>query len=99
MPHGPVIEGLNADSGYILVLNQKANDIRNHIASKYNEDLSNLTNIDIIVLGMVIVPFESREMFPGFVSNETIFRCMMSAIGALPASGCDALCQSKNRPS
>lgn len=36
---------------------------------------------------MVIVPFESREMFPGFVSNETIFRCMMSAIGAVAGLG------------
>ena len=30
-----------------------------------------------------MVPFESREMLPGSVSNNQIFECMMDAIGSV----------------
>jgi len=90
LPHSPIqpTEG-ELQSTYIEVLNQKAGYIRNYILSKYQEDLSNLSNKEIIVLGLIIVPFESREIFPGLVTNEEAFDCMMTAIGA--ATGISAL--------
>ncbi len=82
-------EGANASGNYIEVLTQKAVEIRNYIASKYSEDLSNLSDIDVIALGIVLVPFEQRDMFLGRVSNQQAFDCMMTAIGV--ATGLSSL--------
>jgi hypothetical protein len=85
----PTEGNFTSNPAYVEVLNQKAAEIRNYIAVKYREDLSNLTNIEVITLGLIIVPFESREMSPGYMNNEQIFDCMMVAIGA--ATGINAL--------
>lgn len=81
LPHGPIqpTEG-ELQSTYVQVLNQKAAEIRNYVALKYREDLSDLSNIDVIVLGLGIVPFESRESAAGFVTNEQIFNCFLDAL-------------------
>jgi len=39
------------------------------------------------MLGVVMVPFESRDMMPGYMSYEQMFRCMMNAIGAVSGIG------------
>lgn len=54
-------------------------EVRNYIAGKYAEDLSDFSNTDIITLGIILVPFEERDMFLGRVSNEQAFGCMMTA--------------------
>ncbi len=84
LPHLPY-QSDELSAPYIEVLNQKANDIRSYIAAKYGEDISNLPNKDVIVLGLVMVPFESRDSYPGRISNQQAFECMMEAIGV--ASG------------
>lgn len=67
------------------MLNQKAGEIRNYVAVKYNEDLSELSNKDVIVLGLIMVLFEERDSYAGRISNQQAFDCMMTAIGV--ASG------------
>lgn len=81
LPHGPVADEFGGNTAYIEVLNQKATEIRNYIAVKYYEDLSNLSNAEVIVLGIIMVPFESRDNIPGIISNQQAFDCMMTAIG------------------
>ncbi len=77
LPHSPIEPtGGELQSTYIQVLTQKAGDIRNYIAGKYYEDLSDLSDINIIVLGLIIIPFESRDNTPGYISNEQAFDCM-----------------------
>jgi hypothetical protein len=85
----PYTEGANTNGNFTQVLAQKATEIRNFIASKYYEDLSNLTDIDVIVLGIMLVPFERRELSQGFAPNQKAFDCMMTAVGA--ATGIGAL--------
>jgi hypothetical protein len=83
LPHGseePV--GGDLSAGYIQVLNQKATEIRNYISNRYHEDLSNLSNIEVIVMGLIGIPFESRDNLPGYQTNAQIFDCMMTAVGA-----------------
>lgn len=98
LPHVPgeeqFGEGDNLNSNYTIVLNEKALEIRNYIAIKYSEDLSNLSNIDIITLGIILVPFEQRDMFLGRVSNAQAFSCMMGAIGT--ATGISSLISAWN---
>ncbi|HNU87155.1 MAG TPA: hypothetical protein PKJ94_02650 [Ferruginibacter sp.] len=87
LPHGPVADEFGGSTAYIEVLNQKATEIRNYIAAKYYEDLSSLSNLEVVMLGVVMVPFESRDMMPGYMSYEQMFRCMMNAIGAVSGIG------------
>lgn len=89
LPHGPVSDEFGGSTAYIEVLNQKATEIRNYIAAKYYEDLSNLSNAEVIVLGIIMVPFEQRDTYAGRISNQQAFDCMMTAIGV--ASGIYAL--------
>lgn len=88
LPHTPY-QSDELYSPYIEVLDQKANDIRNYVISKYGEDLSNLTNKEVIVLGLIMIPFEARDAVAGRISNEQAFDCMMTAIGV--ATGLNAL--------
>jgi hypothetical protein len=86
LPHGPGSEefsggGSNATGDYIQVLTQKAGDIRSYIAMKYGEDFSNFSNEEIMVLGLIMVPFETKENYAGRISNAQAFDCMMTAIG------------------
>ena len=89
LPHGPVSDEFGGNTAYIEVLNQKATEIRNYIAAKYYDDLNNFSNAEVIVIGIIMVPFESRDNIPGIITNQQAFDCMMTAIGV--ASGIYAL--------
>lgn len=65
---------------YIEVLSQKAAIVKNYVSSKYYEDLSELRDIDVIALAVIMVPFESRGDLLR-VSNLQAFDYMMTAIG------------------
>jgi K+-transporting ATPase A subunit len=86
LPHAPA-EPDELNAPYIQVLNQKAGEVRNYVAMKYYEDLSDLSNMDVIVLGIAIIPFEERDIYPGRVSNEQAFSCMIDAVGTLFLAG------------
>ena len=86
--------GTNANVNFIVVLNQKAQEIRNYISAKYGEDFGNLPSINVIILGIAMVPFEQRDMLTGRVSYEQAFGCMMTALSG--ATGISALVSAWN---
>ncbi len=96
LPHQPASEEFSSGStndqfgntNYVEVLSQKAAIVRSYVAGKYYEDLSELRDIDVIALAVVMVPFESRGNMQR-VSYQQAFDCMMTAIGV--ATGISSL--------
>jgi hypothetical protein len=43
------------------MLNQKGNDLRNYISIEYEEDFSHFSNQEMILVGLMLIPFEQRD--------------------------------------
>lgn len=84
LPNSPYEEALNTPP-FIEVLNQKGNELRSYISTEYGENLSQFSNSDMILIGLILIPFEERDFQR--LSNGQAFSCLMGAIGAVLGIG------------